>query len=185
LAQDQSSRTPEVRALLLSVTNEEKLVRKIEESRKAYIPNVIPDVREHDHLFLAVMKVLYPELHDSYLSLRRATGLKADILSKFQSDGFYLLDLFESSSAINKTPTSQAVKTMIESMSRIATSETPIILIKASVYDILAKPLVKAGFTNLVRERIPFPLYKWVPVFHERFLRALSNAGYVPGGSAG
>jgi hypothetical protein len=172
-------------------------MRKIEESREAYKPNEInyiliaesppndskrffyyPDVKEHDYLFLAVMKALYPEMHNSYLLSGRATHIKVDLLRRFRSDGFYLLDLFESASAMNEVPVSQAVNTMIELLKRIATLKTPIILIKSSIYDILARPLAKSGFTNLVRERIPFPLYQWKSVFHTRFLQALAKAGY-------
>lgn len=177
---------------------------KIEEIRVAYIPRILryvliaesppndpyrffyyPDVKQHDHLFLAVMKALYPEELKSYLLSGRITKIKVDLLKRFMFDGFYLMDLFDSASSIAKTPVDKAVSTLIESLERIASAQIPIILIKASVYDMLAKPLVKSGFANLLRERIPFPLYQWKSEFHIRFLRAIAEAGYSSGDKTG
>ena len=170
---------------------------EIKRARKAYIPSEVkciliaesppsdperffyyPDVKEHDHLFLAVMKALYYEDYQKYMSSGRATNFKVKLLKRFQSDGFYLLDLFKSSSDISKVHKNQAVGGMIKSLRAVAVQDTPIILIKSTVYDILTDPLVEAGFINVIRERIPFPLYQWKSVFLERFSRALFKAGF-------
>jgi len=180
-------------------TNEREwsLTSEIEKKRKAYLPEEVswmliaesppsnperffyyPNVKEHDHLFLAVMQTLYPELYHSYMSSSRASHVKVNLLKRFQLDGFYLLDLFKSSSDISKVHKNQAVRRMIKSLRAVAAQDTPIILIKSTVYDILADPLVEAGFINVARERIPFPLYQWKFVFLERFSRALFKAGF-------
>lgn len=51
------------------------------------------DVKKQDSLFLEIMGVLYPEQKKRYLASGRETELKQELLSLFQEDGYFLLDL--------------------------------------------------------------------------------------------
>ncbi len=49
------------------------------------------NVTERDSLFIETMKVLYPNLTKD-IDVKDIRQMKSNLLSKFQSDGFYLID---------------------------------------------------------------------------------------------
>lgn len=168
---------------------------EIEEIRRSYMPGefkciliaesppddprrffYFSDVKEHDHLFLAVMQTLYPQDYHEYMASRRETSMKISLLKRFQGEGFYLMDLYASSSDVHKLDDGLVAGEMIRSLSNLGASDISIIMIKANVYDTLVRPLSEAGFSRLVKIRIPFPLYQWKPSFDRLFSRALRVA---------
>lgn len=126
------------------------------------------DVKKQDSLFLEIMGSLYPDLKKQYLSSGRDTELKKDLLETFQSDGFWLLDVYE-------TPveeTGNELQVLLEKLKRLITTDTCIILIKTNIYDLCYASLTGAGY-SVINERIPFPGSGQQGVFREKFGRAI------------
>lgn len=130
------------------------------------------DVKKQDSLFLEIMGSLYPDLKKQYLDSGRETELKKELLETFQSDGYWLLDLYE-------TPveeTGNEVQELLEKLKKLITTDTYIILIKANIYDLCYAPLTAAGYT-VINERIPFPGSGQQGIFREKFARAIQLCG--------
>ncbi len=134
------------------------------------------DVKRADWLFLGIMGALYPEAEEAYMKQGRPQELKQSLLRKFQSDGFYLLDMLDIPIARYSGKLEDAVPALIKKIEEVASREIPIILIKASVYDAAAQVLTRDGF-KVVAVRIPFPGQGWQPQFKAEFVRALAYAG--------
>jgi hypothetical protein len=150
------------------------LLSQLEDSRTKYKPEVIKtviiaeappdsverffyyeDVKKADFLFLGIVEVLYPEAKKKYLEYNRHTQIKEIILKQLQIDGYFLLDLFELPISLCSDNEIQAVSKLTKKLEKICDSKTPIILIKANVFDIAYKPL-KLKF-NVMNKRIEFP----------------------------
>jgi hypothetical protein len=130
------------------------------------------DVKKQDSLFLEIMGSLYPDQKKQYLGSGRDTELKKDLLETFQSDGYWLLDLYE-------TPVEESgneVQLLLEKLKKLVTKDTCIILIKANIYDLCYTPLTDAGY-KVINERIPFPGSGQQGVFREKFGRAIQVCG--------
>ena len=67
---------------------------------------------------------------------------------------------------------------LLDRMSDVVDEETPIILIKATVYDAAAHALIDAGYENVVRVRMPFPGSGRQKEFYPEFRRALLESGW-------
>ena len=133
------------------------------------------DVKKQDSLFLEIMGVLYPEEKKRYLSKGRPTEGKADLLQMFAEDGFWLIDVYEVPGDFSKELEQQLVPNLLKRLSRYIDKQTPILLIKANVFDMCYAPLTEAGYT-VSEERIPFPGSGQQGVFREKFKRALGDA---------
>ena len=170
---------------------------KIIEARSRYRPDVVErlliaeappdsldrffyyeDVRSADYLFLGVTQVLYPTLRESYINLGRPKHQKEKMLRQFQREGFFLMDILDIPVGCHAGILSEGVPGLLDRMSRAVDKETPIILIKTTVYDAAAHALVDAGYRRVVHERIPFPGQGWQKKFRPPFSRALIATGW-------
>lgn len=145
------------------------------------------DVPERDNLFRGVMKVLFAKDFSGYDG---SSLMKTRHLASLQTKGLWLLD------AVNK-PLSRAapegrcraeyVWKRSDLLQRIEglrargdiSFRTPVILVKASMYDGFFEPLEQAGY-NVIDERIPFPNNGRQGEFAVIFAKALSQAGVMP-----
>ncbi|HEY1056132.1 MAG TPA: hypothetical protein VGE24_13390 [Emticicia sp.] len=130
------------------------------------------DIKKHDSLFLEVMGVLYPEQKKQYLASRRDTFLKEELLETFQEDGYWFISLSEVPCSLTGEPLEKYVPSLLERLKNQIEKSTPIILIKANVYDICYAPLVANGY-NVYNERIPYPGSGQQGVFRAKFGRAV------------
>jgi hypothetical protein len=131
------------------------------------------DVNKADYLFLGIIGVLYPGAKDIYLKNVRNPEMKELLLKQFQSDGYYLLDLFELPISMNSETDSFAVMKLSSKIEKLKIQNIPIILIKANVYDIAYHKL-KLKF-NVINKRIDFPSTGNQVKFHEKFLEVISQ----------
>ena len=180
-----------------SSTDLEELQSQIDEARNSYKPESIrylliaeappnsidrffyyPDVKTADYLFLGVMGVLFPDRKRKYISSGRTESMKKDLLRDFQEKGFFLLDLLDFPINLYSESLENAVPSLVDKLKKSVDANTPIILIKANVYDLAFQPLVSNGFKNTVSLRIPFPGQGWQTVFGIKFSEALEIAGY-------
>ena len=102
---------------------------------------------------------------------------KKQMLENFQSKGYYLMDLSSVPAGI-EMPESHMDEFLSE-LKQLETDghidkETPIILIKANVYDCLYWRLIGEGY-NVVNERIPFPSSGQQKNFAVKFRRAIES----------
>jgi len=138
------------------------------------------DVFKHDDLFLGISNVLFPNLKEQHLIKRRLrnSSVKQLILEQFKKEGFYLLDLSELPVSILSGSLSTQVPSLIKRLKQVASHDTQIILIKATVYDAAFLALKSEGIVNLIDQRIPFPGSGQQAKFNEAFLAALQKAKY-------
>ena len=132
------------------------------------------DVRKHDSLFLEIMGVLYPENKQRYLKSRRDPAIKEELLEGFKEDGFWLLDLSEVPPELEPIELQDCMPGLRKRLEQYIDKTTPIILIKASVYDICFAMLREEGY-NVKDLRIPFPGSGQQGVFREMFKKALQT----------
>lgn len=116
--------------------------------------------------------MLYPALKKKYLSPGRETSLKEDLLERFRSDGYWLLDLCETPTNISGSPTGKDVQSLVIRLENLIYKDIPVILIKANVYDMCYNSLKTAGF-SVIDVRMPFPGSGQQKVFREQFKLAL------------
>ena len=126
------------------------------------------DVKKHDSLFLEIMGVLYPEQKKRYLASGRDSILKEELLEAFMEDGYWLLDLSEVPCSLINIPLEDYIPSLLERLQNQIAKTTPIILIKANIYDILYALLVEKEY-NVCNERIPFPGSGQQGVFSKKF----------------
>lgn len=162
-------------------TSKRKAIMDVETLRENYLPNKIkvlfvaeakPDandrffyydkVKTHDHLYLYLMYALYEKTNDDRQYLR---DHKADFLSRFMDDGYYLVDAVDEI----KSNTSSPKRTMIirenaankipeirELLAEHGDQNTKIVLIKTTVFDALYD-LMKDDFNIINDFKIYFP----------------------------
>jgi hypothetical protein len=138
-----------------------------------------PDVKTADGLFLGVMEALYPSLKREYMAQKRQTTLKEKMLRQFQADGFYLMDLLDVPKGLYPGRCEDATDDLVNRVKGVAKLDTPIILIKANVYDIARGPLQCVGY-RVVEQRIPFPGSGQQARFRQAFGDALASVGLLP-----
>lgn len=134
-----------------------------------------PDVRRADYLFLGVMQVLYPGLKEEFLAARRPSALKEVLLRRFQADGFFLLDLLDEPLRRSYGLLQRAVPELLSRVGAIANPQTPIVLIKATTFEVAYGPLKAAGYQRIYNRPIPFPSQGWQLRFYELFRGALKQ----------
>ncbi|HUC79760.1 MAG TPA: hypothetical protein VMR70_02545 [Flavisolibacter sp.] len=130
------------------------------------------DVKTQDSLFLEIMGVLYPEQKKRYLASGRETALKAELLEMFQEDGFWLLDVAEVPQSVSNQTLEDCLPSFLQQLQKTVNHQTPIILIKANVYDLCYPVLISEGY-NVAPERLPFPGSGQQKVFREKFRKVL------------
>lgn len=130
------------------------------------------NVKDHDSLFLEVMGVLYPKHKEQYLYSGRSTDLKKQLLMRFKSDGYLLLDLSEVPKGQLTQPIEGCLTRLIKDIKMNKNDHTKIVLIKANVFDCCYYALKAEGF-KVSGERIPFPGSGQQRVFREKFVKTL------------
>ncbi|TCJ16198.1 hypothetical protein EPD60_07625 [Flaviaesturariibacter flavus] len=130
------------------------------------------DVKRQDSLFLEIMGVLYPREKEAYLKGGRRTEDKTALLRRFQAEGFWLWNFYPLPASPTTESDALLLERLLESLEQYVPRETPIILIKTSVYDSCYAPLRAAGY-NAVNRRLPYPGSGQQGLFREGFRRAL------------
>lgn len=132
------------------------------------------DVKVQDSLFLEIMGILYPEQKQQYLSSGRETELKTELLETFKEDGYWLIDLSEIPGRLYDGPLEDFLPSLLTRLEKNIDKSTPVILIKANVFDICYGPLLANGY-KVSPERLPFPGSGQQRVFREKFGKALNS----------
>lgn len=130
------------------------------------------DVKRQDSLFLEIMGVLYPEQKKAYLASGRDTELKTGLLETFKEDGYWLVDLAEVSPSISGESLGDCVPHLLEQLQKHIDTTTPIVCIKANVYDLCYPVLLSHGY-HVNNERLPFPGSGQQRVFREKFKKVV------------
>lgn len=138
------------------------------------------DVPVQDSLFLQVMQVLYPQQKQAYLAGGREPEDKRALLERFRDDGFYLEDLHEEPTSVSTLSDAEAAAGLVTRLDGLDPA-TPIVLIKASVYDAAAPVLRDAGFDRVMPQRLPFPGSGNQGKFRVGFAEALEDLGLIVG----
>jgi hypothetical protein len=131
------------------------------------------DVKRQDSLFLEIMGILYPEQKKQYLATGRETELKQELLEMFRDDGYFLLDLSELPCSLLEGTLEDEVAALPDRLARLIDKQTPIILIKANVYDLCYEMLLANGY-RVHPDRMPFPGSGQQRIFREKFSKAIS-----------
>lgn len=174
----------------------EEIKKQIEQARRKYLPEKVtmllvgeapPDalnrffyyenVKDKDYLFIGVMEVLESKDVINQYKILRLEKEKKQMLENFQSKGYYLMDLSSVPAGIEMPELH--VDEFLSELKQLETDrhidkETPIILIKANVYDCLYWRLIGEGY-NVVNERIPFPSSGQQRNFAVKFRRAIES----------
>jgi hypothetical protein len=132
------------------------------------------DVKVQDSLFLEIMGVLYPEEKRRYLAAGRPTEGKEELLKMFQEDGYLLLDLYEVPDDVFSVPDAESIATLLSRLEKLVDKSTPIVLVKANVFD-LCYPVLAAKGYSVSSERLPFPGSGQQKVFREKFNKIVNS----------
>ena len=132
------------------------------------------DVKTQDSLFLEIMGVLYPEQKAQYLASGRETLLKRELLHRFQEDGYWLMDLSEVPCSLSGNHLENCLPSLLQRLKKHVSRQTPIVLIKANIFDICYSKLMSEGY-SVLNERLPFPGSGQQRVFREKFKKVLAS----------
>ena len=130
------------------------------------------NVPQYDYLFLAVMEVLYPTAARAYKAYRTARA-KKELLDKFKSDRFYLMDLYPM--PLDKKPKGKGPHFFAKAFMRRLSNEKlakECIIILLNPAKVLEYPLKSLGYNVFV---LPFPLYGGKAEFVQRFREIMKN----------
>lgn len=132
------------------------------------------NVASQDWLFLSLMRALYEDI--AKLDVQDIRDNKKELLRRFQSDGFYVVDSCEVPIVPNKTKGPQ-IRKQIPKLKRTLdllrkdgclAAGTGILLVSAAVHQECFAALRKAGFDVLNSETIPFPSHGHQTKFSEK-----------------
>ena len=151
-----------IRTLLLAESPPENLERYF----------YFEDVKTQDALFLEIMGVLYPDLKTRYLRSGRKPDLKEELLTQFRDDGYWLMDVSEVPYTVLQNDYESCLPDLLQRLRKHADEQTPIILIKANVYDLCYSFLASHGY-KVVNERLPFPGSGQQRIFREKFAKLI------------
>ena len=135
-----------------------------------------PEVRAHDHLWVALMQALYSQ---EFGETRQERPRKRDWLTRFQGSGCKLIDALKE--PVPQGTSSQKRVSLLRRQANARVREITglgprqVLLIKATVYDALYEPLKAAGLP-VVDGRLPFPGSGRQAQFQDGF-RKLIEAG--------
>ncbi|MBI5001265.1 MAG: hypothetical protein HZB92_07065 [Euryarchaeota archaeon] len=120
------------------------------------------------------MEVLYRD----DLNMALTNSKKEQYLTKFQQDGYYLIDAIDTpinnlSRKRRAEKLQENLKNKINEIKVSITKKTPVILIKKNVFELFRTPLSNLNYNIVHNEHIPFPSHWWQAVFKEKFKDAL------------
>lgn len=132
------------------------------------------NVEEQDSLFLEIMKCLYPS-DTRNVEIKKIRANKPYFLSKFQKDGFYLIDSidvpFEKkySSKKKETLLKAGQKELLVKINNLCSKETKVILIAATVFKANHSFLIANNINVINRTSVDFPGSGGQKKFQEKF----------------
>lgn len=135
-----------------------------------------PEVREHDHLWVALMRALYPQ---EFGETGQERSRKRDWLTRFQAGGSKLIDALRepipqgTSSRKRISLLRGQADARVREIANLAPRQ--VLLIKVTVYDALYETLSAAGLP-VIDGRLPFPGSGRQAQFQDGF-RKLVEAG--------
>lgn len=132
------------------------------------------DVPTHDSLFLEIMGVLYPGAKTAYLKSGRDETQKAELLRRFQHDGWWLLNFSEVPLDLTDETPDRLLSYLLQRLQKYVDKKTPILLIKAALHDICYPALAAEGY-NVCKERLPFPGSGQQRVFRTKFKKVMAD----------
>jgi hypothetical protein len=127
------------------------------------------DVTTQDSLFRYVARVI--------LRVEPTRSTKGELLAQLRARGVFLIDLKRD--PVDAQPLADEIPQLLRRIRRLKPEK--IIVIKASVFDLVRDPLISAGL-SLIDERVPFPGSGQQRRFVAAFLRALKRAPAGPRG---
>lgn len=131
---------------------------EVQSSRQFYYADRL---RKDDRLFTNTMRALYSDAVD--LAESELEESKTSWLTRFQKDGFYMIEALEESQIHEVTKEERKrrihehLPDLIKRVKALADKDTKLILIKSNVFEEAAEPLRKAGFTVLNNELLDYP----------------------------
>lgn len=130
----------------------------------------LPELSAHDNLFRGIMIALYGADRNA------VSGRKAYWLGRFQSDGYWLLDL--APRPINHLSSAERAEAILANVPRLVQRlkevepAKGVIICKSSLYATLTAPIRSAGIRVLHGTPVPFPL----PNVRQRFVEDVRRA---------
>lgn len=172
----------------------------IEDARMKYLPEHIsvlfvaqapPDnpkrffyyenVPEKDYLYVYLSRVFRQDYSNTNNVLEHNRTVKTVFLEQFKENGFFLMDLCRGSEniddLISEVPFFMERLKKLEREGRLS-KDTPIVLIKADVYDSLRQTLKSYGY-NVQDYRISFPSCGQQPKFYKTMSECLAEIGFL------
>lgn len=145
-----------------------------------------PESFSHDHLFLNLMKVVYPELDlVGVTALRR---MKAGLLRRFQMDGFLVIDFFEERlpAGISKSRMRQLMTErqdqLLHRIQQLPNDDFTAFTVKATVLDGLSEATRRGIGQTFWDGRIYFPDNGRQTDFKWQMKQALIETGFLEPG---
>lgn len=118
------------------------------------------DVRDHDALFVNLIRALYADYRDADIKdIRREKG---KLLERFRDDGYYLIDALPEPISLKLSPREREklIKSqtdhLVDEVRKIG-PENGVVLIKATVFHSIYDALIQAGLQIRNTEPVPFP----------------------------
>lgn len=148
----------------------------VQSSRQFYYTDRI---RHDDRLFTNTIRALYPETAD--LPEAELEEHKANWLSRFCKDGWYMIEALEDSQvhavtkAQRQAKITQSVPRLIKRVKTLANPETKLILIKSNVFQTAAEPLREAGFNVPQTELVDYPGHYNQRAYREKLARLIEH----------
>jgi len=124
-------------------------------NEKKFIYFYNPFFNQSSELFNYVMASIFPNY-----SLGFSSKLKANYLDKFVKKGYFLDDVFPIYDESNNKELYLKIwidKELEKNLKLLISNDTPIIIIKEDLFNILNPKLIKLGYSNIYQEPIPFP----------------------------
>ncbi|MEQ9437609.1 MAG: hypothetical protein RIG62_01130 [Cyclobacteriaceae bacterium] len=119
-------------------------------------------VRRSDSLFLEMMKVLFAEEVAAFETVKSLRAEKTYFLERFQEEGFFLMHGYDHPLP-NTTANARSkiyyenVPALMQQILKVASPNTPIVLISAVIFQGIGDALKKSGFRVIHNEKIEFP----------------------------
>lgn len=138
------------------------------------------DVPTRDNLFVAAMDILFPDDFRGYVGAR-SRKQKSQLLRLFRDRGYWLIDSVDEPVPNGLRATARYLLQRSDLLQRLRRLEsrgaikrtTPIVLIKATVYDAFFNLLRNHGYCVINRQKIPFPSTRQQGNFRRAFSRIL------------
>ncbi len=134
-------------------------------------------VPRYDWQFLGLMRAIYGDARD--LDARTLRREKPEYLSRFQDDGYYLVDSCEdpmpsfATRAIKRRRLSDSLPGLISRIEALVGDNTRVVLISKNVHSVCCGPLRDVGINVVNTEAIDFPSSGRQRHFHRKLRRAL------------